>query len=175
MTRRSETPHLTPEESRWLDGTLPADAARRLERQLAADPRRRAALERYRESMAVWRDDARACTQTGSTDQESSLDGLADEILANSASAEPSRRPVRPREETPRFAGLYAAAALLLVGVGLVGTLWVQTRRAEAQSVRPDFKDVNTHLFEEIARSPQLYLDRSIPTPNATNGNQGGK
>lgn len=171
MSRRSETPHLTPEESRWLDGTLPADAARRLERQLAADPRRRAALERYRESMGAWRDDARR----GLADQDSFLDGLADQILANSASAEPSRRPVRPREETPRFAGLYAAAALLLVGVGLVGTLWVQTRRAEAQSVRPDFKDVNTHLFEEIARSPQLYLDRSIPTPNATNGNQGGK
>lgn len=157
MTRRSDSPHLTPEESRWLDGTLPADAARRLERQLAADPRRRAALESYRASMDIWRADARG----GPASDDTFLDGLADEIIASPAPSGSSPRPVRLHEETPRFAGLYAAAALLLVGVGLVGTLWVQTRRAEAQSARPDFKDVDTRLFEEIARSPQLYLERA--------------
>jgi hypothetical protein len=53
---------LTPEESRWLDGELPAegpDGARALEERLAADPARAARLAALREAGHLWREEAR--------------------------------------------------------------------------------------------------------------------
>lgn len=108
---------LTREESRWLDGRLDEHAARRVEARLAADAQRAARLEAHRQAMALWREDTARHAET--------LDAgrLAERVLAG--------RGLRAEQDT-RQARRYAAAAVLLIGLGLAGASAVGPRRAEA-------------------------------------------
>ena len=115
-------PPLTPEESRWLDSELSTEDARRLERERAADPRRSAAHDEYREAMDVWRESA---TRT-SIDPDALGAAVLDRISRDDGSA---------HEEAPRFAGVYAAAAVLLICIGAAGTYLVRSRAQPAPRV----------------------------------------
>ncbi len=136
MSRRSDSAslpqglgRLTADEARRLDGTLPADDARRLDRVLAADPERARRLRRDRAALDLWIDETRA-------EASGRVDHLAERVLARIESGGPTRR----RELrgaigevlAPRVALGYAAAALVLIGVGLVGTWVLRHDRAEA-------------------------------------------
>lgn len=113
-------PDLTREESLWLDGRLDEAAARRLEAELAKHPERRARLEAWHEAMDLWRDDVERIA--GDLDTRA----LADAVLAG--------RGLRA-EQAARQARRYAAAAVLLIGVGLAGASALGPRRAEAARV----------------------------------------
>jgi hypothetical protein len=76
-----------------------------VEREHATDPARRAAVERTREALALWADDARR--QAAEVDP----DALARAILSG-------RAPAPPVERVPWG---WAAAAVLLLGVGVAG------------------------------------------------------
>jgi len=107
----------TREESLWLDGRLDEASALRLEARLAEDPERAARLETYRETMGLWRDDTDRLAEGLDTRR------LVDEVLAG--------RGLRA-ERDERRARRYAAAAVLLIGLGLAGASAVGPRRAEA-------------------------------------------
>jgi anti-sigma factor RsiW len=122
---------LSAEEARWLDGTLDAESARRMERLLAADPARARRLARDREALDLWVGDARR-QAARSQAREAAAPDLADAVLAQVARG-PGRSSPRGGEIlSPRAAMGYAAAALLLMGVGLGGTWLVRGQRAEA-------------------------------------------
>lgn len=132
---------LTPEESRWLDGTLDADARRRMERLLAADPARARRLARDREALDLWAADARrqAARAVGPVAPLPSpmhgphATGLAEAVLQHVTAGGGRRMSQRSGEVlSPRAALAYAAAAMLLIGVGLGGTWLVHGQRAEA-------------------------------------------
>lgn len=96
---------ITPEESRYWDGALGDEAARRLEARLDADPARRARLEAWRDAMDLWRSDAARRVAT-----------LDPAVLAERALAEAdvvaSEGPLLRR---------YATAAVVLIGLGVAG------------------------------------------------------
>jgi anti-sigma factor RsiW len=120
MHDHARDPELSREESLWLDGRLDQASARRLEAELAKDPARRARLEAWHEAMDLWRDDAVHLAEGLDTRH------LADQVLAG--------RGLRA-EGDARSARRYAAAAVLLIGVGLAGASALGPRRAEASRV----------------------------------------
>lgn len=107
----------TREESRWIDGVLDEASARRLEASLATDPERATRLRDYRDAMDLWRDDADRAAEGFDTRR------VADQVLAGRGLA---------AERAARQARRYAVAAVLLIGLGLVGASAVGPRRAEA-------------------------------------------
>lgn len=107
----------TREESRWIDGMLDEASARRLEARLAEDPERSARLEAYRDAMSLWRDDTDHRAGTVDTAR------LAGDVLAGHG---------LESERDVRTAKRYAAAAVLLIGLGLAGASALGPRRAEA-------------------------------------------
>ncbi len=111
---RKRPPAMTPEESRLLDGTLPADEAKRLENLIASDPQRADALDTYREAMDVWRDDA------GRIDLDP--DEIADQVLAAVGGSQGGGAAALPT--------WYAVAAMLLIGIGVIGTAAVRGSHA---------------------------------------------
>lgn len=96
---------LTRDDSRALDGALSSDDAARTAREQAADPERTRAVAAYREAADLWADDARR------TARAQDPAALAERILA----APP------PGEGETRVPWGYAAAAVALLGVGVVG------------------------------------------------------
>jgi hypothetical protein len=107
----------TREESRWIDGLLDEPSARRLEARLAADPDRGARLGAYRDAMDLWREDVDRVAGRLDTGR------LAEQVLAGHG---------LEAERLARQARRYAAAAVLLIGLGLAGASAVGPRRAEA-------------------------------------------
>lgn len=107
----------TREESRWVDGTLDEPAARRLLDRLAEDPERAARLRAYRDAMDLWRDDTDRVADGLDTGR------LADQVLAGRGLA---------AERDALWARRYAAAAVLLIGLGLAGASTLDPRRGEA-------------------------------------------
>lgn len=143
MTSRDPSRDLTPEESRLLDGVLPAAQARRLENQIAADPHRAAQLAEDREAARAWKDDAER-TAAAIVDDP---DVMADRVLALAAqgpSASERRRRLLTRLGLTSESGLsdgtvmrYAAAAVLLMAIGIGGTWMVRANRATAGTSAP--------------------------------------
>ncbi|MDJ0974320.1 MAG: hypothetical protein QNJ98_07675 [Planctomycetota bacterium] len=125
-------PALTPEESRFLDGTLPPEEAKRLEREIAADPARSDALASYRRAVGLWRDDA----ERGAVAPEQ----IADKVLAAVG-----------RGEAGGAAGIptwYAVAAMLMISVGVLGTAFSQNLRPKR--VLPPASSIQGTLIETL-------------------------
>jgi anti-sigma factor RsiW len=142
-SRDDRKPPLTPEEARYLDGTL-SDAERRaFEATLEKDPARAAALREDLGALALWKDDARA--QATALD----LDALADQVLA-------SVRAGRPTPAQVGFPKAYAIAAMLLITIGAVGTLVVRGTQSPREGVMPS--RIEASLIEAMADDPALWL-----------------
>ena len=94
-------------------------SARRLETRLANDPERADRLHAYRDAMDLWRDDTDRVAQGLDTNR------LAEQVLQGQGLR---------AEHDARVARRYAAAAVLLIGLGLAGASAMGPRRAEADS-----------------------------------------
>jgi anti-sigma factor RsiW len=156
VTRKKPPPPegLSPEESRYVDGEAPPDAARRLERQLAADPERADRLEAYRDAMDVWREDAQHTART--VDPRGAL---AERVLESVTRDAPPSRATNPM---PRW---YAAAAVLLIAVGIGGTV-IARRTHPAPHRPPELADIEEAVLDLVLESPEL-------SPRLTNLKEG--
>ena len=98
---------LTRADSRALDGALSSDDAARTAREQAADPSRARAVADHRRAMDLWVEEARRTAEA--------LDAprLAQRVLAAAA----------PTPASTQAPWGYAAAAVALLGVGVVGAL----------------------------------------------------
>ncbi len=113
----------TREESRYADGRVDGEARRRLERRLAEDPRRRERLESWQEAMDLWREDTRIASSRFAPPR------LAARILDGRGGT---------RQGTNRAAWRYAAAAVILLATGLVGSAVLGPDPAHASYVDID-------------------------------------
>ena len=151
---------LTPEESRLLDGVLPAAQKRRLENQIAADPHRAAQLAKDREAARLWKDDAERTAAAIIDDPNV----MADRVLALAAQG-PSRgerrRRLLSRLGLTGESGLndgtvmrYAAAAVVLMAIGIGGTWLVRTNRAKAVTAPPaaETHDIDRAVWDGLRR-----------------------
>jgi anti-sigma factor RsiW len=109
LSRRRDD-SLTPLLSRWLDGRATPQESVEVERLLASDPAAAAAVERLREAAKVMRS---ASARVGPRPD------LADRVLA--AGGVGSGELVAFR----RLARRYVAAAAVLLGIGVSGSLWL--------------------------------------------------
>jgi hypothetical protein len=135
---------LTRRESRWLDGQMPAGEREEFER--ALDPARRARLEALREAGALWREDAlRAARRHDPRD-------LAERVLAGAA-------PRAAAAPAPRLA-FPAAAAVVLIALGVLGTLLVRGSPPEPIAPRaaraPYLEDLERLQLDLMAQHPAL-------------------
>ena len=139
MTRPNEPGPLDPALSRWIDGACDADEARRVEARLASDPALAAEVDRLRAAMDVFREDAAAAAP----------DRLGERVLAAVA---------RGDDESDRFHALarrYAAAAAVLLAVGVGGTVWTHgTIPAAGTAAPPTIAEL-----EESHMDGERYLD----------------
>ena len=149
-----ESSGLSREESRYLDGELPPEDMRRLKRELAADPGRAARLASYRDAVGLWKQDVER--RTAVVDE----DALADRVMASisSGSALKSLRPVAPR--------WVAAAAVLLIGIGIVGTSVVRTQRSDGGDQEPrklqELSSIAEAVGQMMAADPALQPSTSM-------------
>lgn len=155
--RRERDEGWTREESRWIDGRLDDESARRLEAELAKRPERRARLEAYREAMDLWRADA--AREASTLDAER----LKDVVLSGA--------PLRREEtalRTARTARRYAAAAVFLIGLGLVGATALGPQ--PARSAEPDVESA-LQLIErerlELQKERELAAFPLVPGPGS--------
>jgi anti-sigma factor RsiW len=95
-----------------VDGELGDRARREVEARLAGDPARGERLATWREAMDLWREDARR----GGPRVEPPV--LADRVLR-------AGRPTGADPEVSRAARAYAAAAVVLIGLGVGGAAWL--------------------------------------------------
>lgn len=185
MTRVPPRGELTPDESRLLDGVLPAAQARRLENQIAADPHRAEGLRRDREAAGLWRDDA----QRTAADFVDDPDVLADRVLALTAQG-PSRGERRHRlmtrlglvgdgELADRTVMRYAAAAVVLMAIGIGGTWLVRANRATARTIAPEptaqDHDVDEVLYDGLRQPVQTVQPRTSKPGEGTLRSSTGK
>lgn len=191
---------LSLEESRYLDGELSAQEARAMEHRLAANPAQAARLEAWRDGMDHWRDDAH---RAGSLDP----DALVDAILhpgnlhpGNLHGAEPTLSNAGPnalgRERwavSPYAGRWYAAAAALLMAVGVGGTLLARhdlsrpygdgnvhsqahsqaysqahSQGADSPAQRPHVAAFEYGLLDKMAEGPELAPRLVIARADAT-------
>ncbi len=145
---RKRPPAMTPEESRFLDGTLPPEEAKRLEREIAADPERTDALNAYRESMGLWRDDAERTP--------ASPPDMADRVLAAL-----DRGQGGGSASIPTW---YAVAAMLMISVGVLGTAF--SRNIRPKRVLPPSASIQTTIIE-------AFVDESLMSPGALSATEG--
>lgn len=109
----SPTSDWSRDESRYIDGELDDADARRLESELESAPDRAARLDAWEDAMDVWRDDARRRSQAFDADALSQA--VLDRVRRGEADSDPAL-PVLRR---------YAAAAVLLLGLGTTGAAWL--------------------------------------------------
>lgn len=151
MSRSSPPDGFSREESLYLDGEMPDDAARRMGHRLAADPERADGVQAYREAMDVWREDA-ARTARSLGDGEA----MADRVLASLTDG-----PRLAMQQASRAAPWYAAAAMLLIGVGIAGTLLsrpapLPTGSDMHQADLVEFEEMVNLLIDSPDLSPRL-------------------
>jgi len=147
----------TREESRFIDGMLDAESARRLEAELERHPERRARVDAWRDAMDLWRDDV--------TRESAGLDPdrLKDAVLSGAA-----RRREEAELRSTRAARRYAAAAILLIGLGLAGATAVGPQR-----VRRTEPDAATALLFieherlELQKERELAAFPLVPGPGS--------
>ncbi len=146
---------LSHEESRYLDGELPPEDMRRFERELAADPDRAARLDAYRDAMGLWKQDVER--RTAMVDE----DALADRVMASISSGEALEllRPLAPRWMT--------AAAVLLIGVGVIGTTVVRSQRAGAAQASQKLEKLS---FMSEAMVEMMAADPAFQPSTMLNG-----
>ena len=156
MARDGGPAPLTAEESRYLDGVLSPERMRRMEHLLAADPDRADRVRAWKEWMARWREDCQRVTQANEAHDEPAEEGSSARVdvivsaaLAAAPAVEQGREPTSPTPSgwsvPAHVARRYAAAALLLMALGLVGY-------------------VATHSTPAVATPT---LDSTSPTPDA--------
>jgi len=127
-----------------MDGELPLegpDGARAMEERLAADPARARRLEALREATDLWRDEARRTARDLGGSR-----ALATRVLE------------RVRTPAPRVSAPYripAAAAVLLIAAGAVGTFLVRRPEPRPQIERnlklEDLERAQVDLVAELA------------------------
>ena len=134
---------LTPAENRYLDGACPPAELAEVEASLEANPARREALEAHREAMALWRSDV-----------ERDVDRIDPEAVA----AEVLERIQRPAARPPRMAvhRVWAAAALVLIAFGAIGTMLVRPTITPTAEI--DFKAIDESLIEAFTDAPETWL-----------------
>ena len=146
---------LTPEDSRYLDDVLPAAQARRVAHQIASDPQRADRMQAHRDAAAVWQDDAQRIAASVVGDPE----GFADRVLALTAQG-PSSKERRRRfasrlglvSEGDGTLARYAAAALVLMAIGVGGTWMVRAHRATAHPTSMDAREADPSLaLDDVA------------------------
>ncbi|MGE0192361.1 MAG: hypothetical protein AB7T63_10010 [Planctomycetota bacterium] len=162
MTRghHPDDPALTPDEARLLDGSLPAEERRRLDRQLAADPARAGRLARDRAALDLWVEEARSTPVDVDALAQHVFERIDDE---NGVARFSSRAGLRGEVLSPRAAMAYAAAAMLLIGVGLAGTWVVRQQRAEAvpsAAPAPEIADPDAPLLDGVRNAVQRGIMR---------------
>lgn len=154
---RTTPPGLTPEESRHLDGELPASQASQLNEALAADVARARRLDRWRAATAVWREEAQEAAAR--VDPAA----MAERVLAQVQRVRhPHRQPGAMGSPTPGSVSpalrAYAAAALLMIGVGIGGSLIVGLQgtppRQEATALR--LEDIERAEIDLLAEHPDM-------------------
>ena len=109
MTRSDDLPSIDPALSRWIDGRCDDAEARQITERLASEPGLKAEVESLRAAMDAFREDVPTTVPHG----------LAERVLASAA---------RGDDESERFRALarrYAAAAAVLLAVGVGGSVWV--------------------------------------------------
>ena len=129
--------------SRWLDGECGADEARRVEARVAADPALAEEVARLRSAMDAFRDDASAAAP----------EALAERVLASAA---------RGEQESEQFRGLarrYAAAAAVLLAVGVGGSVWVAPAASSASAQRAGTASLVDLEESQMARELYVALD----------------
>ena len=163
MTRRNQAPHgpdrgvpqqaLTREESRYLDGEASPEEVRRMEHQLAADPVRAARLSAWQEAMGLWRADAARAAAVPGLEDGVAAEGLADRILAAGPQAGRLRN-----GRSLSAAPWYAAAAALLMTVGVTGTLLTRANaRGNAGAMRPpQVGSLSDGVMDDMVDGPEL-------------------
>lgn len=109
----SPTSDWSRDESRYVDNELDAAAARRLESELEAAPDRAARLDAWEDAMDAWRDDARRRSEAFDAD------ALSQAVVARVRRGEVASDPALP------ILRRYAAAAVLLLGLGTAGAAWI--------------------------------------------------
>lgn len=162
MTRRNQPPQvpargsppqdLSREEGRYLDGEASPEEVRRIEHQLAADPERAARLMAWQDAMDLWREDGtRTALALCSQDQEGA-DDLADRILR----AGP--RALQPRLRALSAAPWYAAAAALLMTIGVTGTLLARAgaRNEVSATLPPQVGSLSEAVMDIMVDGPEL-------------------
>ncbi|MBW8368544.1 MAG: sigma-E factor negative regulatory protein [Arenimonas sp.] len=114
-------PLLLEQLSAWMDGALPPDEARFLQRRLGSDVALREQFERWQVASAcLKRVPVRAMDK-----------GFADRVAAATA---PAANHAQPQPQRPRLAWLASAAALVVAAVMLPGILAVDPSRPQAAS-----------------------------------------
>lgn len=155
---------LTPDENRYLDGEMSAQEAHSMELRLAADPERAAHIAAWRDAMDLWRDDARRAAAGVAAEP----DDLADRILDGLSGEAPqflggATALDRRRAVAPQAARWYAAAAVLLMAVGVTGTLLARPAPAD-RSARPQVSPFDEVFLEVLAEgsefNPRLALSK---------------
>jgi anti-sigma factor RsiW len=135
---------LTPLLSRWLDGRATPDEERSALRLLASDPEAAAEVARLRRAADVLRRESRS----------DPAPGLADRVLAAGAVGAGEMAAAR------RLARRYVAAAAVLLGLGVGGSLWL-ARGAEAQPPREAL--AGERLQAIVLHALESALDESDP------------
>jgi anti-sigma factor RsiW len=136
----SRRPHpLTPLLSRWLDGRVTPKEARLVEMRLASDPEAAEAVRRLREASDVLR----------ATSRSEAVPDLADRVLAAGAYRSGEFAAFR------RVARRYVAAAVVLLGLGVGGSLWAETRPAPPAALDdPARTYIEEMVFSELGSAP---------------------
>ncbi len=98
-----------------------------------------------REAMDVWREDA---ARSGARFDVN--DDLVDKILADGHLAAESRQQVG----APAAARAYAAAALIVIGLGIVGTVLTQQARPD-QPAAPRWAMLEEELIDVLTQDPR--------------------
>ena len=111
MSPKGPTQDWTRDESRYADGELDADSAARLEARLRKEPDRARRIEAWQEAMDLWRDDVGR--QVAASDPAAVTDRVI-RSLGEAPDIAPDPGSVKARR--------YAVAALILLGLGLVGS-----------------------------------------------------
>lgn len=114
MTPHDDEGNWTRETSRYVDGELAPHQAASVEAELAQEPARTGRLDAWRDAMDLWREDTRRTAAR--------LDPhvMADRVLREGPAG------VAPRDvRAARAARRYAAAAVVLLGIGVGGAAWL--------------------------------------------------
>lgn len=130
--RAGRAPAWRRDTSRWIDGELDAPRAAEVRRRVEADPAAREHLASWRRAMELWREDVgRASDQADPSD-------MARRVLASTDTVERRANELRP------VFWRYAAAAVLLLGLGVAGASLVGPRKSAVAGQGDDLMSIES-------------------------------